>query len=79
MSHIGIGALDIGVLVFYLLLVTGVGIVASRRAKSTTQYFLGDRRFGKWIMMGQSFSTGIHAEMPVSLVGAVYSVGLSGI
>jgi Na+/proline symporter len=79
MSHIGIGALDIGVLVFYLLLVTGVGIVASRRAKSTAQYFLGDRRFGKWIMMGQSFGTGTHAEMPVSLAGAVYSVGLSGI
>jgi Na+/proline symporter len=79
MSHFGISSLDLVVLIFYLLLVTVVGIVASRRAKSTAQYFLGDRRFGKWIMVGQSFGTGTHAEMPVSLAGAVYTAGLSGI
>jgi hypothetical protein len=30
-------------------------------------------------MIGQSFGTGTHAEMPVSLVGADHSVGVSGI
>ncbi len=47
--------------------------------KDTDHYFLGKRRFGKWLMMGQSFGIGTHAEMPVSLAGAVYSVGASGI
>jgi Na+/proline symporter len=30
-------------------------------------------------MIGQSFGIGTHAEMPVSLAGAVYSTGMSGI
>ena len=30
-------------------------------------------------MVGQSFGVGTHAEMPVSLAGAVYSLGASGI
>jgi Na+/proline symporter len=30
-------------------------------------------------MIGQTFGTGTHAEMPVSLAGAVYTTGISGI
>lgn len=30
-------------------------------------------------MIGQTFGTGTHAEMPVSLAGAVYTTGVSGI
>ncbi len=30
-------------------------------------------------MIGQSFGVGTHAEMPVALAGAVYSVGASAI
>jgi Na+/proline symporter len=71
--------LDTVVLVGYLAIVLGIGIVAARRIKNSDQYFLGGRRFGKWVMIGQSFGTGTHAEMPVSLAGAVYSFGLSGI
>ena len=47
--------------------------------KSTGDYFLGNRNFGKWIMIGQSFSVGTHAEMPVSLAGAVQGIGVSAI
>jgi Na+/proline symporter len=54
-------------------------LVASRGVKNTGNYFLGGRRFGKWVMIAQSFGTGTHAEMPVSLAGIVYSSGLSGI
>jgi len=67
------------VLVTYLVVVLSVGLIASRQINSTNQYFLGGRRFSKWVMIGQSFGTGTHAEMPVSLSGAVYSFGLSGI
>lgn len=71
--------LDIVVLLSYLGVVMAIGYYASRRIKTSQQYFLGDRRFGKWVMIGQSFGTGTHAEMPVSLAGAVYTMGLSGI
>jgi len=79
MIQLEITTLDWVVLIGYLCIVTVVGLVAAFRVKDTSQYFLGNRRFGKWIMIAQSFGTGTHAEMPVSLAGAVYSVGLSGI
>ena len=47
--------------------------------RRSAEYFLGGRRFGPWVMVGQSFSVGTHAEMPVALAGAVYSIGASAI
>jgi len=79
MFEIQLAPADIVVLVAYLLVVMAIGVFASYRIKTADHYFLGGRRFGKWVMIGQSFGTGTHAEMPVSLAGAVYSVGLSGI
>ncbi len=67
------------VLVVYLLAMAAIGIVVGLKVKDTDHYFLGKRKFSKWLMIGQSFGQGTHAEMPVSLVGAVYSVGASGI
>ena len=67
------------VLVLYLLFIGAVGIIAGRRVKDTGHYFLGQRGFGKWLMMGQSFGVGTHAEMPVSLAGVVSQMGFSGI
>ena len=74
-----ITTLDWILLVGYLLFCAGIGLVVGLSVKDTDHYFLGKRRFGKWLMMGQSFGIGTHAEMPVSLAGAVYSVGASGI
>ena len=74
-----ITTLDWIFLVGYLLFCAGIGIIVGLRVKDTDHYFLGKRRFGKWLMMGQSFGIGTHAEMPASLAGAVYSVGASGI
>ena len=71
--------LDWLIVVIYLLSLVGMGIVASRRVKDTKNYFLGKRHFGKLIMIAQTFGVGTHAEMPVSLSGAVYSFGMSAI
>lgn len=79
MLEIKIAPIDWAVLFAYLAIVTVIGLLASSRIKSTTEYFLGGRKFGKWLMIAQSFGTGTHAEMPVSLAGVVYSMGLSGI
>src|SRR5206468_5052353 len=49
------------------------------RVRHSGEYFLGGRRFGPWLMIGQSFGVGTHAEMPVALAGAVYSIGASAI
>ena len=67
------------VLIVYLIAMAAIGIIVGLKVKDTDHYFLGKRKFSKWLMIGQSFGQGTHAEMPVSLVGAVYSVGASGI
>jgi Na+/proline symporter len=74
-----IAPLDWIVLVAYLIVITGIGLVVGYRVRHTGEYFLGERRFGPWLMVAQSFSVGTHAEMPVSLAGAVYSLGASAI
>lgn len=71
--------LDWAVLVAYLLVITAIGLIAGRRVRKTGDFFLGRRRFGPWLMIGQSFGVGTHAEMPVALVGAVYTSGVSAI
>lgn len=71
--------LDWLVITIYLIVLIAIGLVASRRVKDTGQYFLGERHFGRLLMIAQNFGVGTHAEMPVSLSGAVYSMGMSAI
>jgi Na+/proline symporter len=74
-----IATLDWVVLIAYLIVITAIGLAAGYRVRRSGDYFLGGRRFGPWLMIGQSFGVGTHAEMPVALAGAVYSLGASGI
>src|SRR5688572_21172016 len=67
------------VIVGYFVFITGVGFVAMRRVKDTHDYFLGGNRFGRVLMIAQSFGIGTHAEQPVSLAGAVYKSGFAAI
>lgn len=79
MPSLELSSVDWTVLVLYLAGIAAAGIYAGRNVRDTHQYFLGGRRFGKWLMIGQSFSIGTHADMPVSLAGAVYGAGVSAI
>lgn len=71
--------LDWMVIVLYFVLIVGVGLYVGRRVKGTGDYFLGGRSFSVWLIIGQAFGVGTHAEMPVSLAGAVYSSGYAAI
>ena len=72
-------SLDWVVIIVYFVVITAIGLIAGYRVRQSGEYFLGGRRFGPWLMIGQSFGVGTHAEMPVALAGAVYSVGASAI
>jgi Na+/proline symporter len=74
-----IATLDWFVIAAYFIIITAIGLVAGYRVRQTGEYFLGGRKFGPWLMVGQSFGVGTHAEMPVALAGAVYTVGASAI
>ena len=74
-----IAPLDWVVIGLYLVIITAIGLIVGYRVRKSGDYFLGGRRFGPWLMMGQSFGVGTHAEMPVALAGAVYTSGASAI
>jgi len=74
-----LAALDWVVIVVYFIVIAAVGLIVGARVRRTGEYFLGERKFGPWLMVGQSFGVGTHAEMPVSLAGAVYTSGASAI
>ncbi len=71
--------LDWAVITVYFVVITAIGLYVGARVRKTGEYFLGQRKFGPWLMIGQSFGVGTHAEMPVALAGAVYTSGASAI
>lgn len=75
----GLPGIDWLVIFCYFVLIMIVGLVAGRRVKKTDDYFLGHRGFSVWLVIGQAFGVGTHAEMPVSLAGKVYLSGYAGI
>ncbi len=71
--------LDYIVLFGYFILITAFGVWVSRRIRSSDRYFRGERQFKWWIMVGQAFGVGTHAEMPVAQTGATFSNGFATI
>jgi Na+/proline symporter len=71
--------IDFVVLFGYLILITLFGLWMSRRIKSSDSYFRGERKFSWWIMIGQAFGTGTHADMPVAQAGATFAHGFATI
>lgn len=71
--------LDIVVIVLYFVGIIGYGLWISRKIKSSDSYFRGDRKFSWWIMMGQAFGTGTHAENFVAQTGASFHLGFAAI
>jgi Na+/proline symporter len=71
--------IDYIVLFGYFISITTFGIWMSRKIKTSDSYFRGDRKFKWWIMIGQAFGVGTHAEMPVAQTGATFSNGFATI
>lgn len=71
--------LDWSVLIGYFVGITCFGLWLARRIRSSSGYFLGDRKLPWWVMMGQAFGTGTHAEQPVGQTGAACQAGFATI
>lgn len=71
--------LDGVVLIAYFVGITGFGLWLARRIRSSDSYFRGNRSFRWYIMVGQSFGTGTHAEQPVAQAGVVFQGGFATI
>lgn len=76
---LGISPLDWIVLCVYFIGITGLGVWTFKKVKSSSDYFMGNRGFGKILMIAQAFGVGTHTDQPVSVAGASYTNGLAGI
>lgn len=76
---LGLHFLDVIVLCGYFILIVAIGVWTKRLIESSDDYFMGNRRFGKFLMIMQGFGVGTHTDQPVSVTGASYSIGLAGI
>jgi Na+/proline symporter len=72
-------AIDYIVLFGYFISITVFGVWMARKTKTSDAYFRGERKFKWYIMIGQAFGVGTHAEMPVAQTGATFSQGFATI
>ncbi|MBD5777882.1 sodium:solute symporter family protein [Pelagicoccus sp. NFK12] len=75
---LGIGFLNLVVLIAYLLGVTLLGTLSMRKIKGMSDFIM-PRRFGKWMMTMHAFGSGTHSDQAVSVASKTYTNGLSGI
>ncbi|HKJ68738.1 MAG TPA: sodium:solute symporter family protein [bacterium] len=76
---IGLNIIDILVIIVYFVGITALGVWTRNLIESSDDYFMGNRRFGKFLMIMQGFGVGTHTDQPVSVSGAAYTAGLAGI
>ena len=76
---LGVNWIDWLVIISYLLVITILGVWAVKRVKSAASLFIGDRKFGKVMMMFFTFGVGTHSDQAVSVAAKTYHSGASGI
>jgi solute:Na+ symporter, SSS family len=63
---------DLSVVIVYFIGVTLIGLYWSKRNKSTTEYFLGNRSFGAWVIGLSMIGTSISAVTFLAFPGDTY-------
>ena len=76
---LGVSLVDWIVIIVYLVGITIIGLWAVRKVRSSTIFFIGDRKFGKVMMAFLMFGTGTHSDQAVSVAAKTYHSGASGI
>ena len=61
----GLSTLDLAVIIAYLAGITAFGLYVSRRVKDTEGFFMGNRRFGKLLMVAQALTTGTRPDYAI--------------
>jgi Na+/proline symporter len=77
--HAKLSLVDWIVVGAYLGGTTALGLYVSKRVRTSEGFFMGNRAFGKAIMIAQNLGTGTHSDQAVGVAGAAYTSGLSGI
>ncbi len=64
------------VFVLYLVMMLVIGVVAFRRTSNTTDYYLGGRSLGKWVVSISAQASDMSGWLLMGLPGAAYLSGL---
>lgn len=75
----GLQTIDLVVIAAYSVLIIGIGFVAMLRIKSQEDYFLGGRRFGKFLQIFSAFGQATSTDTAVGTVTTTYRNGAGGI
>ena len=75
----GLNILDIIVIAVYFSGLIALGLWTKKTIKSTGDYFMGNRRFGKIMMITNALGAGTRTDQAVAVSGACYQIGLAGI
>jgi len=75
----GVNIIDWLMIGIYLVGIMLVGVWAVKKVKSSTSFFMGDRKFGKIMMIFFMFGTGTHSDQAVGVAAKTYRSGASGI
>ncbi|HNR68832.1 MAG TPA: sodium:solute symporter family protein [bacterium] len=75
----GLPLIDITLIAIYFCFVIFIGIYASRRIHNQEDFFLGGRRFGKWVQTFAAFGQSTSAESAVGTTVLVARNGIAGI
>src|SRR6476646_6014952 len=74
-----LSALDIAIIVLYLVAALGVGLYQALKIRTSGDYYAGGRKFNKFYLMMPALGTATHADEPLSVIGGSYQKGLAGI
>lgn len=75
----GLSWIDIGMMIGYFVLITIIGVASAKRVSTQGDFYVGGRRFGKFLTIMMSFGVGTSNTHPILVSGAVYKFGMSGI
>ena len=73
------GVLDVLLLAGYFAAMVGIGWWSRRQVRTMDDYYMGGRRFGKFLMVMFGFGLGTHADTAVGVAAQSYNIGMAGI
>ena len=69
--------MTVAIVIIYLVLLIGIGLVAGTQTRSADSFFLADRSFGHWVSAFSSRATGESGWLLLGLTGMGWLVGVS--
>lgn len=75
----GLAVIDIIVIIAYFAVLVAIGLFTMKKVTNQGDFYVGGRKFGKFLVMMQQFGAGTSNTHPILVAGAVYTFGMAGI